>query len=395
MRYILLFAVFFIYESHGALKGSGTASIGVSQLKDDTEVGADLMYELSSDSAYQETDVSIFTEYTSSDSDVQLFNDHRRLYDSDLTSVSVSNRISIIPSLLSWSTDSNIESQESTLTSVRSEDWFWESGPQIKKYIRRDLYVETDASYGESKQNDLLSRNAEGELRISKDLSTNKVLGMRYNHLCWNYDDSEAIDNCNISYGISLNYNTRNSVVDLSVGESMIDTTKTTIYGLNVNYNINSKDSLVLNATKENGNLKSRLDFVGTDNLDPALVTVEMQSIEYVKQISRTSVSIFYEESHLQTEQADGVTEKIKNIDVRYLLSDGICRSCSLLISETVTTQEGLKSNLLAVGIEYPISRNTLANLTVRHSKDEIFGEYNSLNFQIRYNGMDQQLMLD
>jgi hypothetical protein len=384
--------IFFIHDSHGSLTGSGIASVGISKLQDETEVGADLTYELESNSSYHETEVSIFTEYTSSKSGVQLFNDHRRLYDTDLTMISVDNRIPMVSSLMNWNTESNFESKELTLTSDRSEDWYWATGPEIKKYVRRDIFFETITRYGKSKLNDQLSTNKETEFSIGKNLSSNKTLKIGYSYLCWDFENIKAMDNCNIIHDFTLDYKTRNSLINLSIGESIIDDTKSTVYGMNINYNINSKDKLILNAKKENGNLKSRLDFSTIDNLDPVSIEIDTKRIEYIKKLSRTSFSFYYEKSKFTSDQISSMTEKVNNIEIKYLLSGSLCYGCSLIISNKVNDRNGLDWRLLTAGIEYPISRNTRIYLTIRHSNDEIFGAYNSLNFQIKYNGMDQRL---
>ena len=395
MRFFLLFLMIFFNASYGSVIGTGTASVGISKFKHTTEYGADLDYQLKTESLYQKTQLSLYSEYTSSDTESSLYNDHSQLYGGDLTSISIQNSLPIYSSLITWNTDSNFESRALSFVSDESEDWYWDTGPDITKYIRRDFIIEAGIKSGESDINGLLSNNTESNFIVTKILSNTTSLNLIYNYLCWDYRREQQIDNCRAQYGLSLNIMTRNSVVDLDVGQSVIDDTASNTYSLKFNYKINSKDSLSIDLSEEVGNLKSRLDIFDIDGVNPAEITTESKKIEYMKIISRTSISLFYEESEYRSDQTDDQNEKISSAKIKYELGEGICRSCDVIFTRKNNTINELSWYMNAIGMEYPISRNMLLNVTLRHSKDEVLGEYNSLNLQVRYNGMDQKLGLN
>ena len=395
MRFLILFIAIFSVESHGAIIGTGSASIGVSKLQNESEVGADFSYQLTSDSSYQKTDVSIYTEYTSNSSAIQLSNDHRRLYSTDLTSISVNNKTPILSSTIVWNTDSSFDSKKLTFNADKNEDWYWNTGPKIKKNIRSDLTLEVDSKYGNSEVTNQRSIDTESEIRIVKLLSANKNLRIKYNYLCWDYQEVENINNCNSTYGMALHIRTRSTDANFSIGESVIDKTKSVIYDFKYNYRMSSKNTVNILFSKQFGNLATRMESAVISDLRPSDVSVDNKKIKSVNEFSRSSISLSYEELNYKSEQSSDTNEIIKEFDIRYLLSENLCRSCSLLISNKINTLNKLKWEVYSVGIEYPITRNVLASLAMRHSKDEIFGQYNSLNFQIRYNGIDQHLRAD
>lgn len=385
MKFFCCFLCLFIsIDAMSRTIGTGEWSLGVSQLESDTHYGGNINYTLNNENNFQNTSIGLLAEHSTNDEGTSIFNQHSKLYQSDILSLNLNNEMFLYKPSLNWITEGNFEYTKLIGSQEENDDWSLKTGPSINRSLRKDLSILADVFYGKTYSNGNESENQEYGLVLNKVFPSSNELRFMLDQECWDYVDDQINDNCIQEYSSEYEIKGRDHILAMMVGAAVIDDTQENIYDVTYAYQFSPLDQLKISYRKDKSNLKSRIENIESLASQPVTVVTKERKIEINKSLSRLSLSVDASQINYESEFGD-LKEINSGIQIKYALRTPACLSCSLIFMNRKNDLQVSKYEEQFFGINYPMRRNMIGLLTVRRTKDQLLGTYFSLNFQLQY----------
>ena len=387
MKYILLtlIAWLVIFDSYSAVTGKGRGSAGVSLDQSKVNVGVEGTYEAQIESSNNEIKSFLDFQKVFDDGRVAPVTGHSYQYNSKYVNALVDHKYQSTNPYLSWSSTAQYYYDAQTQNSI-PQSWAALTGPQYIKYIRADIVLDVRLQKARQLDNQYLTDEASGVVRLSKDINSNSTVSGEFERYCTDYDENEIIDSCSNEASVEVAMTRGATVSRMRLGRFVVHEEIYPTYEVDFDHKLNTSNSLMLRYGKKNDSIRNNV-LTRTDSLLPDSATFTTSLIgSYLYDFKRTSILMEVKSSETENESGR-IQQQRYSTQADYQLSANHCKGCLLHVSFDRDNNEESNWHSTSVGIDVPWIREFYNQFALRYTNSDSAGSFYSLIWIVNYNG--------
>jgi len=387
MKYILLTLIAWLitFDSFSAVTGKGRGSAGVSLDQSRVNVGLEGTYEAQIESS--NNDIAAFLDFQKvfNDGRVAAVTGHSYQYNSKYINALVDHKYQSTNPYLSWSSTAQYYYDAQTQNSI-PQSWAALTGPQYINRIRPDIILDVRLQKATQLDNQYLSNEASGVVRLSKDINSSATFSGEFERYCTDYDDNEVVDSCSNEASIEVSMVRGATASRMRLGRFVVHEKIYPTYEMDLDHRLNASNSLMLRYSKKNDSVRNNV-LTRTDSLlpDPATFTTSLIG-SYLYDFKRTRVLMEVKSSETESE-SERIQQQRYSTQADYRLTANHCKGCLLHVSFDRDNNEVSNWHSTSLGIDIPWMRELYNQFALRYTHSDSAGSFYSLIWIVNYNG--------
>jgi len=387
MKYIalILFTYLITFDSFSAVTGKGRGSAGVSLDQSRVNVGLEGTYNAKIQSKSNEVTTLLDFQKVFNDGRVAPVTGHSYQYNSKYVNALVDHKYQSANPYLSWSSTAQYYYDAQTQNSI-PQSWAALTGPQYIKHIRPDILLDIRLQKATQLDNQYLSDEASGVVRLSKEINSNSAFSGEFERYCTDYDDDEVVDSCSNEVSVEVATGRGATSSRMRLGRFVVHEEVYPTYELDFDHKLNTSNSLMLRYGKKNDSIRNNV-LTRTDSLlpDPATFTTSLRG-SYLYDFKRTRVLMEVKSSETENEN-ERTQQQRYSTQADYRLSTNRCKGCLLHMSFDRDNNEISNWHSTSLGIDVPWIREFYNQFALRYTHSDSAGSFYSLIWIVNYNG--------
>ena len=257
MKYIalILFTYLITFDSFSAVTGKGRGSAGVSLDQSRVNVGLEGTYNAKIQSKSNEVTTLLDFQKVFNDGRVAPVTGHSYQYNSKYVNALVDHKYQSANPYLSWSSTAQYYYDAQTQNSI-PQSWAALTGPQYIKHIRPDILLDIRLQKATQLDNQYLSDEASGVVRLSKEINSNSAFSGEFERYCTDYDDDEVVDSCSNEVSVEVATGRGATSSRMRLGRFVVHEEVYPTYELDFDHKLNTSNSLMLRYGKKNDSIR-------------------------------------------------------------------------------------------------------------------------------------------
>lgn len=403
MKFLWLFLLLISIKVSAAITGQGSGELGMSRDEDVTNAGLGLRYKLSRSSV--NTDAQF-------NSRMQLGSDrgrslvataaHQYQYENSFIDNDIYHSFNFISPRFNWTSsashsidfDNRVSETNGEVTtdySSREESWSITTGPSFTYVKGRwfDFWMNTNVS----RQYKQPTFTDETELNLGFAKSINKLSQLTFSmsQRCSQDDDSITEDSCRSEASLGVDTQAKNYSFTFEYGASIEEQSKTDIYSVSGNFDLNSRSKLVLTAYRIVDSIaRQESDF--EDETSSLAGIKEGRNIQYLYEWSRNRLELNARRLLSKSDNNQSISEDL-SIYYDFQLSSVLCSACAFSTAYEYSRFDfEREQKLTSIGVSKRNSKKINSTLSFRRTERSEQETFWSINFLISYTGIASKI---
>jgi hypothetical protein len=387
MKYISLILIILLvtFDSFSAVTGKGRGSMGLSLDQSRINAGLEGTYQAKVQSSNNEIAAFLDFQKVFNDGRVAPVTGHNYQYNSKYVNALVDHKYQTTNPYLSWSSTAQYYYDAQTQNTI-PQSWAVLTGPQYIKRIRPDITLDIQLQKATQLENQNLSNEASGVVRLSKDINSNSTFSGEFERYCTDYDDNEIVDSCSNETSAEVAMARGATTSRIRLGRFVVHEKIYPTYEIDFDHKLNTSNSLMLRYGKKNDSIKNNV-LARTDSLlpDPATFTTTLTG-SYLYDFKRTRVLMEVKSSETESE-SERIQQQRYSTQADYRLAADHCKGCLLHVSFDRDNNEISNWHSTSLGIDIPWIREFYNQFALRYTNSDSAGSFYSLIWIVNYNG--------
>lgn len=289
---------------------------------------------------------------------------------------------------LSWT---NLAQYNQNYEDEFPESWGVVSGPDYKKKITTDLYMDLILRKARQIQDRVMETESGVKLLLIRSLSSSINASLGIERYCTESEDMklslpEISKECSIEKAVEIAIRSGVSDYRLKYGVYENEGELTDTYEVDYRYELNRFNNISMKHSKSDNNITNNILVSGGELNSSVNTFTTTTTAQYNYSYNR--LAALMEARLLDVESDDDLTHS-KSVagKAEYRLGSSVCRFCLLTTELEKETKDNLDSNSIIIGINMPLNRNLTQQIALMRTENEDSGIYMSMNWKITYNG--------
>lgn len=403
MKLLWLFLLLISIKANAAIIGQGSGELGISRDEDVINAGLGLRYKLLRSSI--NTDAQF-------DSRIQLGSDrgrslaataaHQYQYENSFIDNDIYHSLNFINPRFNWassashSIDFNNKTNETsgevnTDYSDREESWSITTGPSFNYVKGRWFDFSTGANVSRQYKKPTYTDETELNLGLAKSINKLSQITLSASQVCTQDADSATEDSCRSEANLGVDTQAKNHSFIFEYGASFEDQSKTDVYSLSGNFDLNSRSRLVLTAYRVVDSIaRQESDF---DNEASSITGIkEGRNIQYLYEWSRNRLELNARRLLSKSDNNKTISEDL-SIYYDFQLSSVLCSACAFSTTyEYSRFDYEREQKLTTIGVSKRNSKKINTTFSFRRTERSEQETFWSINFLISYTGIASKI---
>lgn len=395
----LILLLLFHFNVNAAIVGQGNVELGLSRDKDVTNAGFGARYRLARNA------VNSNSQFTSR---MQLGSDrgrslvataaHQYQYENSFINNDVYHIFNFINPRFNWASSGShrldFENRENEATgevstdfSTREESWSVTTGPSFNYSKGRWFEFSSGAKFSRQYKQPTFTDETEVDLGLAKSINKLSQLTLSANHTCTQDDNVTTDDSCRSEANLGMDIQANNYALAFEYGASFEDKSKTDVYRLTGDFELNSRSRLGLTAYRVVDSIsREESEF---DNDTSAITGIrEGRNIQYLYEWSRNRLELNARKLLSKTDTNRSISEDL-SLFYDFRLSSSLCSACSLSTAYEYSRSDlDREQKITSIGMSKRNSRKINTALSFRQTERSDQETYWSINVLITYTGI-------
>lgn len=404
MKLLFLLALILVQVNvSAAVIGQGNAELGVSRDNEDSNVGLGLNYRLGRRSVSGEVQVA---------SQMQLGSDrgrslvataaHEYQYENSFIDNDFYHVFNFINPRFNWQTNAfhridfenrvnETSGQVSTDYAKSDESWSMTTGPSFTYIKGRWFDIKSNASFSRQFISPFFTNEAQMNMGLAKSISKVSQLTFTGNYLCTENDNPAVDKYCRNEASLGFNTQAKDYVISAEYGTSDDEDTRTDIYTISSNFDINSTSQLGLTAYRVVDSIAREETEFETGSTSTSAIK-EGRNVQYLYEWSRTRLELNARRLLSKTDTNSNLTEDL-SLFYDFQLSSAICSACNISLDYEYSRFDlETEQKITSIGIGKRNSRRISSAISFRKTERSQQETFWSINFLITYTGIASKI---
>lgn len=403
MKLFWLFLLLIPIKTNADIIGQGSGELGISRDEDVTNAGLGMRYK------FLRSSVNTGSEFNSR---MQLGSDrgrslvataaHQYQYENSFIDNDLYHRLNFINPRFNWITaashsidfDNKVKETSGEITtnySSREESWSITTGPSFNYTKGRWFDFWTRANVSRQYKQPTFTDETDLNLGFAKSINKLSQLTFSTSQLCRQDDNSATEDSCRNEVNLGVDTLAKNYSFALEYGASFEDQSKTDVYSLSGNFDLNSRSSLSLSAYRVVDSIANQE--AGFENETSSITGIkEGRNTQYLYEWSRNRLELNARRLLSKSDNNQSISEDL-SIYYDFQLSFVLCSACALSTTyEYSRFDYEREQKISSIGLSKRNSKKINTTLSFRRTERSEQETYWSINFLISYTGIASKI---